>query len=213
MSKPIRLFFADDHQMFIDGIKALLSDIDGIIVAGEANTGKEVIQKITGLNVDLLLLDIGMEDLNGIEAASFLSKKFPAIKIIALTMYDDRNRVIKMKNAGVKGYILKNTSKTELLQAIKTVATGGTYYSPRIAEIIKKSKSGEETNPVSILTKREIEIIQLIVKAMTNKEIANRLSISELTVNTHRKNAMQKLEVKNTAGLVKFAMDHQLTDL
>ncbi len=210
MTKIIKLFIADDHQLFIDGIKALLKGIDHIQIIGEANNGKEVLQKINEVAVDMILMDIGMPYLDGMETAKLISEKHPSIKIIALTMYDDNNRIVKMLKSGVKGYVLKNTSKDELLKAITTVAAGNIFYSSQVEMSLLKKVSNENNNPVSRLTKREIEVIKLIVKSMTNKEIANQLFLSELTVKTHRQNAMQKLEVKNTAGLVKFAMDNNL---
>lgn len=211
--ETIKLFIADDHQMFIDGIKALLNNTEYIDIVGDANDGNQVLQLLPTINVNVILLDIGMAELNGIETAAIISEQYPQIKLIALTMYDDQNRVNKMLKAGVKGYILKNTSKNELLEAIKTVAEGGTYFSSQILRYTSKNDSIEDTSLISKLTKREIEIIKLIVKSMTNKEIANQLFLSELTVNTHRKNAMQKLELKNTASLVKFAVDNNINDL
>jgi DNA-binding NarL/FixJ family response regulator len=212
MISPIKLFIADDHQMFIDGIKALLQDIKYIHIAGEANTGNEVLQKLKNTKVDIILLDIRMPDLNGIETATIISKSYPAIKILALTMYDDSNNIAKMLKAGVKGYVLKNTSKDELIRAIQTLAEGNTFYSEQVVMDVVNKNTNEDTAPVLKLTKREIEVIKLIVKSMTNKEIAVQLFLSELTVKTHRQNVMQKLDVKNTAGLVKFAMDNNLTD-
>jgi DNA-binding NarL/FixJ family response regulator len=212
MKKIIKLFIADDHQMFIDGIKALLQDTDHIEIIGEATNGHQVIEKLEKCTPDIILMDIGMPELNGIETTRMVYAKDPGIKIIGLTMYDDNNRVVKMLKAGAKGYVLKNTTRQELLQAIQTVASGGVHYSAQAIVNTMQTISDKNTNPVANLTEREIEIIKLIVKSMTNKEIADKLSISELTVNTHRKNAMRKLEIKNTAGLVKFAIDHHLTD-
>jgi DNA-binding NarL/FixJ family response regulator len=213
MQERIKLFIADDHQIFIDGIKALLQNADNIEIIGEATNGKQVMEKLEELDPHIILMDIGMPELNGIETAKMVSAKYPAIKIIALTMYEDNNRVVKMLKAGAKGYVLKNTTRQELLQAIQTVAVGGVHYSAQAVVNTLQNIADKNTNPVANLTEREIEIIRLIVRSMTNKEIADQLSISELTVNTHRKNAMRKLEIRNTAGLVKFAMDNHLTDL
>ena len=213
MASEINLLIADDHQMFIDGIKALLNDIPYIRISGEANTGETVMELLRTNPTDMILMDIGMPGLNGIETTALVTQKYPHIKVIALTMYDDRNRIIKMLKAGAQGYILKNTSKTELLQAIETLAKGGTYYSPQVQASIVNEEPDQKFDPIANLTKREIEVIKLVMKSMTNKEIANLLFVSELTINTHRKNAMQKLKVKNTAGLVKFAMDHNLDAL
>ncbi|HWY13308.1 MAG TPA: response regulator transcription factor [Bacteroidia bacterium] len=212
MQGRIKLFIADDHQMFIDGIKALLQNTENIVIIGKATNGKQLIEKLKELSPDIILMDIGMPDLNGIDATKMISKEYPTIKIIALTMYDDNNRVVKMLKAGAKGYVLKNTTREELLHAIQTVAVGGVHYSAQAVVNTMQNISDKNSNPVANLTEREIEIIRLIVKEMTNKEIADKLFISELTVNTHRKNAMRKLEIKNTAGLVKFAIDHHLID-
>jgi len=211
MKQPVKIFIADDHQMFIDGIKALLQNEKGIEIVGEATSGKQVLEQMEKICPDIILMDIGMYDLNGIETTGIITERHSSIKVIALTMYDDSIRVSKMLKAGAKGYLLKNTSKNELLEAIQVITEGGIYYSKNLAAT--KSTYGKSKNPFADITEREIEVIKLIVKGMTNKEIANQLSISELTVNTHRKNAMRKLEIKNTAALVKFAMDNNLSDL
>lgn len=211
MKQPVKIFIADDHQMFIDGIKALLQHEKDIEMVGEATSGTEVLIQLEKLGPDIILMDIGMSGLNGIETTNTITDKHPSIKVIALTMYDDSIRISKMQKAGAKGYLLKNTSKNELLEAIQVIAEGGNYYSKNL--IKTKSTGALSNNPLADITEREIEVIKLIAKGMTNKEIANQLSISELTVNTHRKNAMRKLEIKNTAALVKFALENNLPDL
>jgi len=139
MKTPIKLFIADDHQMFIDGIKALLQKIDHIQIVGEANNGEETLEKIKSANANMILLDIRMPGLSGMEAATIITEKYPEIKMIAVTMFDDNNNISKMLKAGVKGYILKNTSKDELLKAIETVAAGNTFYSEKItANVMRK---------------------------------------------------------------------------
>ena len=213
MKKKIKLFIADDHQMFIDGIKSLLNETDWIEIVGEANNGREVIEKMHIRMPDVLLLDIGMPELNGIETTFLLTENYPSIKIIALTMYDDHHRVSKMLKAGVKGYLLKNTSKNELLEAIEAVNKNEIYLSPQLEKFALVNNKPEDQSLISKLTKREIEIIKLIVQSSTNKEIADKLFLSELTINTHRKNAMRKLELKNTASLVQFAIENNINDL
>ena len=213
MKKKVKLFIADDHQMFIDGLKSLLSETAWIEIIGEANNGNEVIEQMNTLQPDVILLDIGMPELNGIETTIYLTEKQPSIKIIALTMYDDQHRVSKMLKAGVKGYLLKNTSKNELLEAIEAVTKDETYLSPQLEKFALNNEKTEDQSLISKLTKREIEIIKLIVQSSTNKEIADKLFLSELTINTHRKNAMRKLELKNTAGLVQFAIENNINDL
>jgi len=213
MKQKVKLFIADDHQMFIDGLKALLKDTHWIEIIGEANNGKEVIEKIEEIQPDVLLLDVGMPELNGIDTTKIIHEKYPAIKIIALTMYDDQYRVSKMMKAGVQGYLLKNTTKHELLEAIDTVQLGEQYIHENLKRFTLTNHKTEEQPLISKLTKREIEIIQLILKSATNKEIADKLFLSELTINTHRKNAMRKLELKNTASLVQFALENNLHEL
>lgn len=210
MECPIKIMIADDHQMFIDGITALLKEEQGVSIIAQALNGQEVIEKLKVTTPDIILMDIGMDVLNGIEATEIITKTYPNIKVIALTMYDDHNRITKMLKAGVKGYVLKNTSKDELLNAINTVKSGESYFSKQVTNSIIKENTQKTPNPVSLLTKRELQIIQLIAKSMTTKEIADELSLSELTVSTHRKNAMQKLETKNIAGLVKFVIENQI---
>lgn len=209
---PIRVMVVDDHQMFIDGIVALLQEVKEIDIIAQALNGNEVLHRLKSCYPDIILMDIGMDELNGIETTTIIKKEYPLIKVIALTMYDDSNHITKMLKAGVKGYVLKNTSKDELLLAINMVASGETYFSKQVSNSIIKENSRTTPNPISLLTKREVQIIQLIVKSMTSKEIADKLSLSELTVNTHRKNAMQKLDTKNIAALVKFAIDNHLAD-
>jgi len=214
MKQTIKIMIADDHQMFIDGVKALLSDVSDIEVIGEATNGLLLLEKLKTLTPDIILMDIGMPQLNGIETTNQVVTQFSsAIKIIALTMYDDNHRVVKMLKAGAKGYVLKNATKQELITAINTVADGGVHYSAQAIINTVQSVTNKYENPLGKLTDREIEIIKFILKSLTNKEIAQTLNISELTVNTHRKNAMRKLEIKNTAGLVKFAIDNDLANL
>lgn len=211
MEGPVKILIADDHQMFIDGIAALLKDEQGIYITAHALNGYEVIEKLKSDTPDIILMDIGMDGLNGIEVTGLITKVYPKIRVIALTMYDDHNRITKMLKAGAKGYVLKNTSKDELLNAINTVKSGESYFSKQVSDSIIKENTQRTPNPISLLTKRELQIIQMIAKSMTSKEIADELSLSELTVSTHRKNAMQKLEIKNIAGLVKFVIENQLS--
>lgn len=210
MAQSVRIVIADDHQMFIDGIKALFENSSFIVIVAEATNGNELIEKLSVSDVDVVLLDIGMEGMNGIDTAKYISEHFPKVNTIALTMYDDTYHVKRMLKAGAKGYILKNTSKNELIEAIQQVAKGIPYYSSQIEKYTQLDVVTKEESLIAQLTNREIEIIRLITQSMTNKEIANKLFLSELTVNTHRKNAMHKLGIKNTAGLVKFALDNEI---
>lgn len=216
--KPIRLFIADDHQMLLDGMKALLRDVEDIIVVGEASNGSDVLQYLEQHPVDVILMDISMPVMNGIETTSHIVHKYPNVRVIALTMHGERSFISRVLKAGAAGYVLKNTGKQDLLQAIRKVASGGTYISHEVASVMMEQfmpqaarRNGTGT-AASELTKREEEILRLIAQEMTNNEIADRLFISMHTVETHRKNLIRKIGVKNTAGLVKYALQQGLAE-
>ncbi|MBN2521495.1 MAG: response regulator transcription factor [Bacteroidales bacterium] len=212
----IKVMVADDHKMFREGIKALLEKEKNITVVSEANDGEEVFMKLSEKPVDLILLDISMEGMNGIEIAKKVCDQFPDVKILALSMHSEINYITSMLEAGATGYILKNTGKEEMITAIKTVASGDSYFSNEVSvkliqNLNKKSlQPGLKDTKEIPLTKREIEILQLIVQEYSNPEIAKKLFISIRTVDTHRRNLLEKLGVKNTAGLVKYAIKHGL---
>lgn len=216
---PIRLLLADDHQMLLDGIRALLRDVEDITVVGEASHGAEVIAFVEQQPVDVILMDINMPVMSGIETTAHIVKHFPSIRIIALTMHSERSFISRILKAGAAGYVLKNTGKQELLTAIHKVASGETYFSNEVASVMMEQympqsslrRSGFEPS-IHELTKREVEILKLIAQEMTNNEIAGRLFISMYTVETHRKNLIRKIGVKNTAGLVKFALQQGLAE-
>ncbi len=210
----IKLLIADDHQMLKDGLKAMLKDNKEIDVVAEANNGIEVLEKMANAKADVVLLDINMPVLDGIETCKKLKQMFPLVKILALTMYDEGNLISKMVKNGAKGYILKNTGKEKLIEAIKTIYSGGTYFSDRVKDTLITSmvsgKTKKSSSFIPGLTRREKEIIELIVNEYTTHEIAEKLFISEKTVETHRKNLLQKLNARNTAGLVRIAMEKGL---
>lgn len=213
MSK-ITIHIVDDHQMLIDGLKALLKGEDRFEIIGESNNGNTALEKIEKQQPDILLTDINMPEMNGIELCKKIKAKYSSIKIIALSMYGERGMISEMLQAGVNGYILKNTGKAELISAITKVAGGGMFFSDEVSvEMMKavaapaeKTESEAEVN----LTQREIEIVQLIAKEMSNAEIAEKLFISERTVETHRKNIFRKTATKSVVGLIKYAFDKKL---
>ncbi len=216
---PIRLLIADDHQMLLDGIRALLRDTEDILVVGEASNGADVISFVEKQTVDVILMDINMPVMNGIETTAYIVKHFPVIRVIALTMHSERSFITRILKAGAAGYVLKNTGKQELLSAIHKVASGETYFSNEVASVMMEQympqsssrRIGSEPS-IHELTKREVEILRLIAQEMTNNEIAERLFISTYTVETHRKNLIRKIGVKNTAGLVKFALQQGIAE-
>jgi two-component system, NarL family, nitrate/nitrite response regulator NarL len=214
-NQPIKVLIADDHQMFIEGIKALLKGIKDIEVMAEANNGKQIVEQLSRHNIDVVLTDVQMPEMTGIEATQVISEKFPKVKVIALTMFNESGYVSRMLRAGASGYILKNADKKELINAIQQVAKGENYYSPEITLRLIDKMKGKKEKSISVvqldeLSEREKEILKLIAQENTNAEIAEKIFLSPLTVNTHRKNLIRKLGVKNTAGLVRYAVENGL---
>jgi len=208
--KIIHILIVDDHQIIIDGIKSLLNNINNFHVVAEARNGKEAISVLANTKIDLILMDIEMPILNGIDATKIIINKYPNMKIIALTTYDEKSIINKMIETGAKGYILKNVNKDILTDAIKKVSKGEVYFGNEISIALAKKTfnlNNENTQDnISILSKREIEILKNIANGLTNKEIGKRLFISKRTVETHRNNIMSKLDIHNTIDLVKFAL-------
>jgi DNA-binding NarL/FixJ family response regulator len=213
----IKLIIADDHQMFIDGIKSLLSSEPDILIAGEALTGNQVLQHLEKNTVDIILMDINMPELDGMSCTRIITDRYPSVKVIMLSMHNTEDYITGVLEAGAKGYIIKNTGKTELIKAIHEVNSGKTYYSDEVTNTIMLSLTQKKTPapaplPAVALSKRETEVIKLIVHELTTQEIADKLFISQHTVETHRKNLLSKLNVRNTAGLVKYAYQHGILD-
>jgi len=205
----IKIIVADDHQMFIDGIKALLQNEDEIILLGEALNGHDVISLVTKEQPDIILLDINMPQMDGIQTTREIRKNFPEVKIIILSMHNNYEFISSLVSEGASGYILKNTGKAELMEAINTVHLGNTFFSTAVTETIMNNltkKPKEEKLGSVQLTKREKEILVLIAEEFSTKQIADKLFISVNTVETHRKNLMAKLQAKNVTGLVKYAI-------
>jgi len=210
---PINLLIADDHQLFIDGLTKILENekIIGEIFA--VNNGKEVLETISLQSIDCIIMDINMPVMNGLETTKQVKINNPEIKIIVVSMQCDVSIVSKMLKAGADGFINKDTGKDELLTAINKVMGNEKYISPAISRNLfsffseKKNVSSENEKH---LTARELEIIKLIADGLTNQEIAAKLFLSTMTVDTHRKNMIAKLQLKNTASLVKYAFEHKL---
>lgn len=213
--KPLNILIADDHEVIRDGILSILEQEDTIGNIFEASNGKECLSQCdTNDNIDVILLDISMPDISGVKTANHIKDKHPNIDIIALSMLKDQNTISNMIKAGASGYVLKEAGKTDIMQAIQNVSQGKPFYSQEItSEIMKdlKESSFQHSESDSIeLTKREVQILKLIVNEYTNQEIADKLYISKRTVDTHRTNLLQKTGSKNTAGLVKYALTHEL---
>ena len=210
MSNAIKLFIVDDHQMLIEGIKSLLQDQTTIEIIGSANSAELCKQYFITQTADVILMDINLPDSSGIDLTAYLLKKYPKLKIIALSTFTQGTYVRKMMENGAKGYLLKNASKFEILKAIETVHLGNTYLTHEAHEALKYEINLQKKLPK--ITKREKEVLILIVEGLTNNQIADKLFISIDTVDSHRKNLYSKLNVNNTAMLIGFVNDHQFLD-
>ena len=213
----IRVVLAEDHLLVRAGIRALLERAGDIHVLGEASNGQEAIDLTLALKPDVVLLDIMMPRLNGIQAARAIHESRLAARILLLSMYSDEGLIHQAFQSGVKGYVLKSSASDELIHAVRSVATGQTYLSSPISEIVVESAMNPRPptdggNPLSLLSPREREILQLIAEGHTSGEIGKLLFISEKTVEKHRARLLEKLNVKNLAGLVRMAVKLRLVD-
>lgn len=196
---------ADDHGILRDGIVSLLKTEPDFHVACTVGGGYEVLKCIGEHDVDVCLLDINMPGLDGIETAKLIRQRKPEIKIIMLTTYNDREIISELVHIGVSGYLLKNSDKEELVEAIHKVMKGRHYFSAEVETIILEGLTEKKNTEVIPLTERELEVLQLLAREYTNERIAKELHISFRTVETHRKNIMQKTKSGNLAGLIKYA--------
>jgi two-component system, NarL family, nitrate/nitrite response regulator NarL len=211
MSSKISLGLVDDHQIVIDGLLSLLKDEPRFEFVFATTSSKEVMDKLKNCPVDILLTDVMMPGLPGNELAREVRKQFPATKILALSMNGEGSLVNEMINdADISGYVLKNIGKQELINAIEKIAQGGIYFSDEVIDELQKVSNRKKENEEAHLTDREIEIIRLIEKEYSNKQIAETLFISERTVETHRKNIFRKTNTNSVIGLVKYAYEHRL---
>ncbi len=203
----IRIIIADDHQVVIDGLKSIFDSEDDIEVIDECHNGKILMEKLAEHAADLVLLDINMPEMNGIEASRAIRNQFPDVKILILSMYDTPEFIRNVINAGAAGYVLKNADKKTLLAAIRAVAGGEEFFSTEVVQNVMHSFKGQNNTHAIEITEREKDVLRLIAEGLTTNEIAEKLFISVHTVNTHRKNLLSKLDLKNTASLVRYALD------
>ncbi len=214
MKKKIKIVLVDDHQMFRDGVKAVLMDEANIEIIGEFGNGKDLYDLLTSQTPDIIITDISMPDISGIEITKYVRKNFPDINILILSMHSNEEFITKALNAGANGYLPKDTSMNELLEAIQSIYKGENYFNKDISNTILKSlvnKSSSTKNET--LTSREIEIVGHVVDGLTNKEIADKLYISVRTVDTHKNNVLHKLKLKSSIELVKYAIKNNLVNL
>lgn len=220
MSEKVKIIMVDDHQIVRDGIKALISDESWIDIIGEASNHRELFSLLETQKPDLIMLDISMPEMSGIEIARKLTEERPEIKLLMLSMYMSEEFITNAIEAGAKGYLTKTTTQEEILNALKTIVEGGEFYSDSVSNILLKSfikktqnKTSESKEEAISLTKRENEILKLFAEGLSNKEIADKLFISIRTVESHKNNIMQKLELKSTVELIKYAIRNKIIEL
>ena len=213
MSKAgtIRVFIVDDHQIVIDGLKSLLLSEDGFVVAGSTTNPLHVLEALEKIPVDVLITDIMMPGMDGVQLAASVRTAFPTIRILALSMNNDGQQVNELiETADLNGYVLKNTGKKELTTAVRKVYEGGIYFDDEVLHELKKETGRKRRLDDVQITTRELEIIRLLEKEMNTREIASQLFISERTVETHRKNILRKTGTNSVLGLIKFAYENKL---
>jgi len=213
----ISVLLADDHKIMRDGLRSILEQHPKFTVAGEAENGRKAVQMALEKNPDVVVMDVSMPDLNGIEATRQILEARPATRVIALSMHSDKRFVVGMLKAGAAGYLLKDCAAQELALAITTVAAGKTYLSPDIAGVMVEDYldrfTATEPSAATLLTGREREVLQLIAEGRPTREIATRLFVSIKTVETHRSQIMRKLDIHTVADLTKYAIREGITTL
>lgn len=212
---PIRVFLAEDHALMRAGVRALLQQLDGILVVGEAGDGREALRLIAGEQPDVVLMDITMAGLNGLEATARITKEYPRVRVIILSMHANEEYVVQALRAGAAGYVLKDADPAELELAIRAVARGEHYLGPAISRHVIQGyieRFDDLPGPLEQLTPRQREILQLIAEGRTTKEIARTLNISAKTVEAHRAQMMERLNIHDVTGLVRFAIRVGLVD-
>jgi two-component system, NarL family, response regulator NreC len=213
----VRIILADDHKIVRDGLRSLLSNQPGMDVIAEADNGRETVRLARDLAPDLVIMDIGMPDLNGIDATRQITAELPNVKVIALSMHSDRRFVVQMFRAGASGYLLKDCAFEELARAVGAVLKNQTYLSPAVAGPVMEDYihhlSTAATVEFSVLSPREREVLQLLAEGKTTKETAALLCVSIKTVETHRQQIMSKLDIHSMAELIKYAIREGLTSL
>jgi DNA-binding NarL/FixJ family response regulator len=200
---PIRVALVDDHSLVRDGIKSLLAVMAQLEVVGEAENGVDAVEMVGRCQPDLLLVDISLKDINGLELTRLLRSQYPSLKVLVLSMYDNYEYVSESVRSGASGYVLKNAPSREIIAAIEAIVSGGTFYSAEIAQRLIADKSTDNE-----LTPRESQVLYKMAQGLNNKEMARELDISVRTVETHRLSIRRKLNIDKPAALVKYAIDH-----
>jgi len=214
MTDLIRVLLVDDHPLVIDGIQARLESEGGIEVVGQAGNGLEAIELVQSLKPDVVLMDVSMPVMNGLEATRELRLRSPETRVLILSMHDNREYMVQLIQSGARGYILKDVSAAEMVKAIETVCQGGTYFSASASQTLfshfTDPDAADAVEEAGELTPRERMVLRQLAEGHNNKEIARALSISVRTVETHRQNIKSKLNIHTAAGLVRYALEHNL---
>jgi two-component system response regulator NreC len=213
----IRILLADDHTLIRSGIATLLQSIKDFSVVGEAEDGEDAVHKTGELRPDVIVIDLSMPKLSGIEATKIIKKRYPETNVLVLTMHENEEYVYQILKSGASGYVLKSAGRDELAAAIRAAAKGEKFFSPKISQLMAEGyikRAGKETSDSPKgnvpLTRREREILALVASGLTNQQIAEQLYISPRTVDTHRTNIMQKLDIHDLANLVHYAIEHSI---
>jgi two-component system response regulator NreC len=209
--RKTRIVLADDHKLMRSGLRVLLEQQPDLTVVGEASDGREAVALVASQRPDVLVMDIGMPSLNGIEAAAQITQSNPEAAIVMLSMHSDESYVLRALKAGAKGYLLKDSAEADLIRAVRAVAEGKSFFSPAVSKVLlddyvrKLKRSGTE-DPYDLLTPREREVLQLVAEGKSNKEVAQLLNLSVYTVETHRSNIVEKLNLHGVPELILYAV-------
>jgi two-component system nitrate/nitrite response regulator NarL len=215
--KKIRLLLADDHPVVRRGIRSCLS-IEHLEIVGEAVDGQEAIAKVAELKPDIVLMDIDMPKMSGLEATRLLRKEFPEVRVLILSVHSNKQYVLQIIQSGAQGYVLKDASPADLVRAIEAIDSGEAFFSPDVSQIVlnqylSEAGNGEDESASGRLTSREREVLSMIAEGQSNKEMANRLGVGVRTVETHRERVMDKLNIHTVAGLTKYAIANGIAGL
>jgi DNA-binding NarL/FixJ family response regulator len=207
----IRVLLADDHTIIRDGLKALLQSNPDIQVVGAVGNGREAMHRVAELAPDIVIMDVSMPDLNGIEAARLIRDKHPAVRVVMLSMHSDAEHVYRALEAGAAGYLLKESAGEEVIAAVRAAQLGRTYLSRSLETLERRSAPRADRSPLDSLSTRERQVLQLVVEGRSSAAIAAMIHLSPKSVDTYRSRLMKKLGVSDVTGLVKFAIQHGLT--
>ncbi len=210
--KQTRILLADDHSVVRHGFRRILDAQEDLEVVGEVSNGREAVEQAGTLQPDVIIMDVTMPELNGIEATRRIAESVPRARVLALSMHRDSVYVREILRAGARGYLLKDSSEGDLIAAVRAVAQGEGYLSPAVSDAVLSDYRKHVTNPIDMLTSREREVLQLVAEGKTNKEIATTLNLSVYTVEAHRGKIMEKLNLHSASEMVRFAIRNGLID-